>query len=200
MNFPSPTPIHDGFGRALEALGAINPDVVALTADLGESVRVHWFAQKFPERFFQMGISESDMIATAAGLSFEGKIPFTSTFAAFAASLVHQVVKITVGYNEANVKMVADRLQNKGLIKKAKVFPYQLMTAYNYTSQQAGMPQQVTIALQQALDLSLENIPAIDGHVVMAPDMSGSMHGAVTGNRDNSRTGTAARTGRARQA
>jgi transketolase len=107
LNFPSPTPIRDGFGRALEALGASNPNVVALTADLGESVRVHWFAQKFPDRFFQMGISESDMIATAAGLSFEGKIPFTSTFAAFAASLAHQVVKVTVGYNHANVKMVA---------------------------------------------------------------------------------------------
>jgi 60 kDa SS-A/Ro ribonucleoprotein len=97
----------------------------------------------------------------------------------------------------ANVAMVSDRIKNVGLVKKAKVFPYQLMTAYNYTSRQTGMPQKVTLALQQALDLSLENIPAISGQVVLAPDMSGSMGGPVTGNRDSSATGTTARRGRA---
>ena len=95
----------------------------------------------------------------------------------------------------ANVTMVSDRIKNVGLVKKAKVFPYQLMTAYNYTSRQPGMPQKVTLALQQALDLSLENIPDISGQVVLAPDMSGSMGGPVTGNRDSSATGTSARRG-----
>ena len=102
----------------------------------------------------------------------------------------------------SNVAMVADRIKNRGLIEKAKVFPYQLMTAYNYTANVAGMPQKVTLALQQALDLSLENIPNIEGQVVVAPDMSGSMSAAVTGNRNNSQTGTGAlaRRGRPRGA
>jgi 60 kDa SS-A/Ro ribonucleoprotein len=91
-----------------------------------------------------------------------------------------------------NVTMVADRIKSRALIEKAKVFPYQLMTAYNYTSTVVGMPQKVTLALQQALDLSLENIPNIEGHVVMAPDLSGSMGAAVTGNRNNSQTSTGA--------
>ena len=95
----------------------------------------------------------------------------------------------------ANVTLVADRIKEPGLVKKAKVFPYQLMTSYNYTAKQVGMPQKITLALQQALDLSLENIPYIDSQVVMAPDMSGSMASPVTGNRNSSATGTTARRG-----
>ena len=96
-----------------------------------------------------------------------------------------------------NVKMVADRLSNKELVEKAKVFPYELMTAYNATVTQSGMPQQITLALQKALEHSLRNIPEIEGQVVLAPDMSGSMGGPVTGNRDDGRTGIHARYGRA---
>lgn len=75
--------IRDGYGRGLVKLGEANEDVVALDADLAESTRAAWFAEKFPDRFFQMGISEQDMITTAAGLAHAGKIPFASTFAIF---------------------------------------------------------------------------------------------------------------------
>jgi transketolase len=103
--FTAPTPMRDAFGRALVELGDANPDVVALTADLAEAVKVHWFAEKFPERFFEMGIAESDMMGTAAGLALAGKIPFATTFAVFATSLANQAVRVSIGYNRANVKI-----------------------------------------------------------------------------------------------
>jgi transketolase len=103
--YTSPTPMRDAFGQALVELGEANPNVVALTADLAEAIKVHWFADKFPERFYEMGISESDMIGTAAGLALSGKIPFATTFAVFATSLANQAVRVSVGYNRANVKI-----------------------------------------------------------------------------------------------
>jgi len=105
MIFEKPTPIRDGFGKALVELGEKNPQVVVLTADLSEAIRVHWFAEKFPQRFFQMGIAESDMMGTAAGLAIAGKIPFVTTFAAFATSLANTPVRVSVAYNRANVKI-----------------------------------------------------------------------------------------------
>jgi transketolase len=97
--------MRDAFGKALVALGASNPDVVALTADLAEAVKVHWFAEKYPDRFFEMGAAESDMMGTAAGLALAGKIPFATTFAVFATSLANQAVRVSIGYNKANVKI-----------------------------------------------------------------------------------------------
>ena len=75
--------IRDGYGRGLLELGRERADVVALDADLAESTRSHWFAKEFPSRFFQMGISEQDMVVTAAGLAHGGKVPFASSFAIF---------------------------------------------------------------------------------------------------------------------
>jgi transketolase len=103
--FTSPTPIRDGFGKALLALGEQNPDVVALTADLADAIRVQWFAEKYPDRFIEMGLAESDMMGVAAGLALAGKIPFATTFAVFATSLANQAVRVSIGYNRANVKI-----------------------------------------------------------------------------------------------
>ena len=75
--------IRDGYGKGLLELGRERSDVVALDADLAESTRSHWFAKEFPHRFFQMGISEQDMVVTAAGLAHMGKVPFASSFAIF---------------------------------------------------------------------------------------------------------------------
>jgi transketolase len=105
VSAPTLVPIRDAFGKALVELGAANPDVVVLTADLAEAVKVHWFAEAYPERFFQMGIAESDMIGTAAGLALGGKVPFATTFAVFATSLANQAVRLSVAYNRANVKI-----------------------------------------------------------------------------------------------
>jgi len=105
--FLKPTPIRDGFGRALIALGESDKRVVALTADLSSSIRVHWFAERFPDRFFQMGVAESDMMGTAAGMALGGLIPFATTFAVFATSLANQTVRLSIAYNRANVKIAA---------------------------------------------------------------------------------------------
>jgi len=98
-------PMRDMFGKALLDLGAINPDVVVLTADLADAIKTTAFSEAYPERFFQMGIKESDMVGTAAGMAIDGLIPFATTFAAFATSLANQSVRVSMGYNEANVKL-----------------------------------------------------------------------------------------------
>jgi transketolase len=105
----TPTPVRramrDGFGDALVRLAEQDERIVALTADLAESIRVHHFAARFPDRFFQMGVSEQDMIGTAAGLALSGLIPFATTFAVFATSRANEQVRLSVCYNRANVKI-----------------------------------------------------------------------------------------------
>lgn len=96
-----------GFGAGLLEAGRENPNVVALTADLKGSLKMDAFANEFPDRFFQCGIAEANMIGVAAGLSLNGKISFAGTFAAFAAGRVYDQVRMAVAYSEANVKIAA---------------------------------------------------------------------------------------------
>jgi transketolase len=97
-------PVRDGYGKGLVALGRANPNVVALDADLQDSTRAIWFQKEFPDRFFQMGIAEQDMVVTAAGLAATGKIPFASSFAIFSERAFEQV-RNTVARTRANVKL-----------------------------------------------------------------------------------------------
>src|SRR3989344_5525662 len=94
----------DGYGKALLELGKINPNVVALDADLSDSTRSEYFAKQFPERFFSMGIAEQNMIGTAAGLAFSGKIPYASTFAIF-SERAYEFTRNIVSRNNLNVKI-----------------------------------------------------------------------------------------------
>ena len=96
-----------GFGEGLYELGKQNPDIVALCADLTGSVKMDLFANAFPERFFQAGIAEANMIGMAAGLSIGGKIPFTGTFANFSTGRVYDQIRQSVAYSEKNVKICA---------------------------------------------------------------------------------------------
>ncbi len=96
-----------GFGKALLELGENNTDVVALCADLTDSVKMYAFASSFPERFFQAGIAESNMIGVAAGLATCGKIPFAGTFANFASGRVYDQLRQSVAYSQKNVKICA---------------------------------------------------------------------------------------------
>lgn len=105
LRYTKPTQVRDGFGQALLELGAENENILALSADLTSSIRAHWFAEKYPDRFIQMGISESDMIGTAAGLALTGFIPFATTFSIFLASLANQSIRLSVAYNKLNVKI-----------------------------------------------------------------------------------------------
>ncbi len=97
----------DAYGKALVELGRENPDVVVLDADLAKSTKTIEFAKHFPERFFDMGIAEQNMIGTAAGLAAAGKIPFCSTFAIFATGRAFEIIRNSVAYSRLNVKIAA---------------------------------------------------------------------------------------------
>ncbi|AZQ61828.1 transketolase family protein [Flammeovirga pectinis] len=96
-----------GFGAGLHELGKINENVVALCADLTGSLKMDAFKADFPERFFQMGIAEANMINVAAGMTVGGKIPFTGTFANFSTSRVYDQIRQSVAYSGKNVKIAA---------------------------------------------------------------------------------------------
>jgi len=99
-------PTRDGFGEGLLELGATHPNVVALSGDLEDSARAIWFKQKYPERFFSVGIAEQDMIGTAAGLALAGKIPFACSFAQFVTGKTLEQLRMAVCYQQLNVKVV----------------------------------------------------------------------------------------------
>jgi transketolase len=96
-----------GFGAGLHELGKTNPNVVALCADLIGSLKMDAFVKDFPERFFQVGIAEANMICLAAGLTVGGKIPFTGTFANFSTGRVYDQIRQSVAYAGKNVKIAA---------------------------------------------------------------------------------------------
>ena len=95
------------YGEALVELGKGNNNVVVLDADLSSATKTSIFAKKFPDRFFDIGIAEQDMMGTAAGLSTFGKIPYVSTFAVFAAGRAYDQVRNTIAHTNANVKICA---------------------------------------------------------------------------------------------
>ena len=97
--------LRDGFGEGLVELGEENKDVVVLCADLKESTRCHWFADKFPERFFEVGVAEQNMATIAAGLGVAGKIPFISSYAVFSPGRNWEQIRTTIAYNDSNVKI-----------------------------------------------------------------------------------------------
>ena len=95
------------YGEALLELGKENKNVVVLDADLSTATKTNFFAKEFPERFFEMGISEQDMIGTAAGFATCGKIPYASTFAVFAAGRAYDQIRNSICYPNLNVKICA---------------------------------------------------------------------------------------------
>ena len=97
----------ESYGEALAMLGEKYKDLVVLDADLASATKTSIFKKKFPERFFDMGIAEQDMMGTAAGLALGGKIPFASTFAVFASGRAYDQVRNTICYGNLNVKIGA---------------------------------------------------------------------------------------------
>ena len=97
-----------GFGDGLTALGKSNPKVVALCADLTGSLKMNQFQDDNPDRFFQVGIAEANMIGIAAGLTIGGKIPYTGTFANFSTSRVYDQIRQSVAYSNKNKQCVFD--------------------------------------------------------------------------------------------
>jgi transketolase len=102
-----PKATREAYGETLLELGKMRPEIVALDADLSGSTKTGKFAKEFPDRFFNMGIAEQDMVGTAAGLALSGKIPFASTFAVFETGRAWDQIRLTVCYSNTNVKLVA---------------------------------------------------------------------------------------------
>jgi transketolase len=96
-----------GFGAGLVEAARKNPEVVGLCADLTGSLKMNAFEDEFPERFFQVGISEANMMSMAAGMTIGGKIPFTGTFANFSTSRVYDQIRQSIAYSDKNVKICA---------------------------------------------------------------------------------------------
>ena len=98
--------IREAFGKKLAELGAKDSNIVVLDADLSASTQTKFFAKAYPERFFNTGIAEQDLIATAAGLSLTGKIPFAAAFAVFITGRAYDQIRTSVCYQHANVKII----------------------------------------------------------------------------------------------
>lgn len=97
----------DAYGEALVELGGINENVVVLDADLSKSTKTNDFKKVYPERFFNMGIAEQNLLGTAAGFAAAGKIPFASSFAVFAVGRAYDQIRNTIAYPHLNVKIAA---------------------------------------------------------------------------------------------
>jgi transketolase len=97
----------DAFGETLLALGQTNKDIVVVSADLAESTRTHHFAKKYPQRFFEAGVAEQNMLGVAAGLALGGKIAFAASFGVFSPGRNWDQLRISVCYSQANVKIVS---------------------------------------------------------------------------------------------
>lgn len=97
----------EAYGKTLVKLGAENQDIIVMDADLSKSTKTADFKNAYPDRFFNAGIAEADMMGMAAGLAFSGKTVFASTFAMFAAGRAYEIIRNSIGYPHANVKVCA---------------------------------------------------------------------------------------------
>ena len=137
----------DGFGAGLLEIGRENSDVVALCADLIGSLKMQPFIDEFPDRFFQIGIAEANMMGIAAGLATGGKIPYTGTFANFSTGRVYDQLRQSIAYSHKNVKVCASHagltlgedgathqiLEDIGMIKMLPQFSVVVPADYNQT-------------------------------------------------------------------
>jgi len=98
-------PSRDGFGKALVEIGAENPNLWVMTADVSESTRTHWFAEKYPDRFVQVGVSEQNLAGVAAGIASSGKTVFLSAYAVFSPGRNWDQVRVSICYNNVPVKL-----------------------------------------------------------------------------------------------
>src|SRR6186713_427162 len=107
LTFTEKKDTRSGFGVGLHELGKKNSNVVALCADLTGSLKMDAFKKEFPDRFYQIGIAEANMMGLAAGMSISGKIPFTGTFANFSTGRVYDQIRQSIAYSGKNVKICA---------------------------------------------------------------------------------------------
>ncbi|HMS23428.1 MAG TPA: transketolase family protein [Candidatus Saccharibacteria bacterium] len=120
-------PIRKGFGEALLELGSTNKDVVALCADLTESTQMHLFAEKFPERYIEVGVAEQNLVTVGSGMAAAGKIPFVSSYAAFSPGRNWEQIRTTICLNDRPVKIIGS---HAGLYTGADGATHQMLEDY----------------------------------------------------------------------
>lgn len=147
-----------GFGAGLHDLGKQNPHVVALCADLTGSLKMDAFKKDFPERFFQTGIAEANMMGLAAGLTIGGKIPFTGTFANFSTGRVYDQIRQSIAYSSKNVKICAS---HAGLTLGEDGATHQILEDIGMMKMLPGMTVIVPCDYQQTKEATL----ALGSHV-----------------------------------
>ena len=151
------------FGEALEKLGEENKNVVVIDADLAKSTKTSLFAKKFPDRFIDVGIAEQNMIGIAAGLSTFGKVPFVSTFAAFATGRVYDQIRCSVAYPKLNVKICGT---HAGVTVGEDGATHQMLEDINLMR---GLPNMTVISTSDNVQTkwAVEEISKIDGPVYL---------------------------------
>lgn len=151
------------FGEALEKLGEENKNVVVIDADLAKSTKTSLFAKKFPDRFIDVGIAEQNMIGIAAGLSTFGKVPFVSTFAAFATGRVYDQIRCSVAYPKLNVKICGT---HAGVTVGEDGATHQMLEDINLMR---GLPNMTVISTSDDVQTkwAVEEISKIDGPVYL---------------------------------
>jgi len=154
-------PIRDGFGAGLLSLGRHNSQVVALSADLTESVRMEEFSRKYPERFFQVGIAEQNMAGIASGLALSGYIPFIGSFACFQPMRNLDQIRTSICMMNANVKIVSS---HAGFSYPADGIQIQALEDVGIMRSLPNMTVVVPADYEQASELTVQSI-AIDGPV-----------------------------------
>lgn len=151
------------FGEALEKLGEENKNVVVIDADLAKSTKTSLFAKKFPDRFIDVGIAEQNMIGIAAGLSTFGKVPFVSTFAAFATGRVYDQIRCSVAYPKLNVKICGT---HAGVTVGEDGATHQMLEDINLMR---GLPNMTVISTSDDVQTKwvVEEISKMDGPVYL---------------------------------
>lgn len=151
------------FGEALEKLGEENKNIVVIDADLAKSTKTSLFAKKFPDRFIDVGIAEQNMIGIAAGLSTFGKVPFVSTFAAFATGRVYDQIRCSVAYPKLNVKICGT---HAGVTVGEDGATHQMLEDINLMR---GLPNMTVISTSDNVQTkwAVEEISKIDGPVYL---------------------------------
>ena len=152
-----------GFGEGLRILGETNPEVIALCADLTGSLKMDAFQKNHPDRFFQIGIAEANMMGIAAGMTIGGKIPFTGTFANFSTSRVYDQIRQSIAYSRKNVKICAS---HAGLTLGEDGATHQVLEDIGMMRMLPNMTVVVPADYTQTLQATLA-IAALDGPVYL---------------------------------
>lgn len=163
MNLDVKIATRESYGKKLVELGKENKDIVVLDADLATATKTELFKKEFPNRFFDMGIAEQDMLSTAAGMATCGKIPFASTFAVFAAGRAYDQIRNSICYPKLNVKICAT---HSGISVGEDGATHQMLEDIGLMR---GLPNMTVLSVSDDIETkwAVEEILKIDGPVYL---------------------------------